>query len=221
MVMGTVSQDTEDSNMVDAGAFARRLSLEERFHKLAVAVDAGPHVRQRNADHLGVAFGFAGHFHETRSGLEDRVIGRLVAVRPESGHPKPDDVGLQRFHGFIIDAQLLVVSGKLVRRKNVDFEFLDQAVKNLLAFRIRQVEAERFLARVDAQEIGIHAIFAQDVISDQSVGVPVDRVFQPVDLHPVLGQSEGQIGQDRGLFQRQNRDVLEYIHGSPPTKEKG
>jgi len=87
-------------------------------------------------------------------------------------------------------------------------------VKKLAAFGFSHVQAQGLLAGIDAQKISVHALFAQDVVADHAVGIPVDRMLQPDHVHSILGQAVGEIGQDGGLLEGQHVQIFEEIHRS-------
>ncbi len=105
---------------IHAGTLTGDLSLVKRLHDQPVTVFTGAHVRKRNTGYIGFTFLLTRQIHQTRSGLQNRIIGGLIALRSETRNAQPDDIRLERLYGFVIDPQFFIVAGKLVGGKNVD-----------------------------------------------------------------------------------------------------
>ena len=201
-----------DHGHVDAGPFAGECPLVQRLHQLTVGVLAGAHVGQRDAHHLRVAARLAGEVHETPARLQNRIVGGLVAVRPEPGDAQPDEVGLDRAQGLVVHPQRRVVLGQLVRGKDVHIEFHDHAFQELLRTRILQIEGHRLLAAVDRKEITAHAVFALDEgMTDHAVRIAEFGVLEADNPHAVLRQTIGEIREHRRLLETQHGEVGEDV----------
>ena len=150
-----------------------------------------PHIRQGNTHGLGGPSSLTGHLHKPGPGLKDRIVGAFIAVRSEPGYTQPDDILLDRLERFIIDSEFFIIPGKLIGRKNIGVQLLYQGIKDLPPFRLSQIQRQGLFAGIDAEEIGIHPFLAKDIFADQPVGIPINGMLQPDDLHAIVRQSVG------------------------------
>ena len=172
---------------VNAAALPGKLPFVKGLHQHAVSMLTGAHVGQRDPQNLRISIGFPGQFHQSRAGLQNRVIGAFIAVGSETGDAQPDDIRFDRLECIVADAQFFVIARQLVGCKNIHLQLRDELIKNFLPFFFRQVQGQGLFTGIDAQIIGVHAFFRQHVVADHPVGITVNRVFQPDDVHPVLG----------------------------------
>ena len=86
----------------------------------------GTHVGKRDAHHLRCSSLFSSKLHQSPSGLEHRIISRLIALWPKTSHPQPDDIFLDLFEHLVFDSKFGIISGQLIGRKDIHLQFEDE-----------------------------------------------------------------------------------------------
>src|SRR5438034_11327937 len=98
--------------------------------------------------------------------LEDRIVGGLIVIGPETGDADPDQVGLDGSERGVVDAELGVAPRALVRGEDVHAQRLDELPEHLAPLGLGEVQRDRLLAEVVRQEIAPHARLGQKVAAD-------------------------------------------------------
>ena len=144
---------------VDVLALARRPRVPQGRQDGVGGVQAGEQIDDRHPDlhRLGArrAVRLAGDGHQPAHGLDHIVVARPVRVRPvlaEAGDGAIDQLRIDRRQRGVVEAVLLQPAGLEVLDHHV--AGCSQTTHGLGAFRAGDVQLDRLLASVGAQEIG-------------------------------------------------------------------
>ena len=193
--------------------------LGQRQHHVGVDLVAGLEIDQRHPHQRRRPVGLAGHLHVAGLRLDHRVVARQVGmVRPHRRDPGPDQVGLDRGQGGVIDAELLVARRYGVAAEHVDIELADDAPQRRAARLGLEVECDRLLADVGRDEIGV-TVGVGHPAADIAVGIARLRVarrrrgLDPDHAPAEMDEAQRGVGHRQRLLHRQDGP---FSQPSPP-----
>ena len=177
-------------------------------------------IHHRQAEDHRVAMRVARQLHETRARLQDGIVRRFVARRSKTRDAHPDQIGFDRAQRFVINAELFIRIGALIRGEDVNRRFADQAMQDAPPSFVEQVQGDGFLPQIVRQEVGVHSRLeaclgvrvAQHLRTHPTVRVAARRRLKADDPHPIHDQFQGHIRKRRRLFEREDSERVEGIH---------
>src|SRR5215467_12634811 len=140
---------------VDLLSLSGGIAMTQRRQYPDAAIKPCEQIRERNSDLLGLAIRLPGQTHDPAHRLDQTVITGPRRVRsglPEAGDRTVDQPG---------KSPVKLIIAETIFRQRADLEVLDENValgdqpqRDLLAFRLGDVERDRPLVAVDADEVG-------------------------------------------------------------------
>ena len=171
---------------VDLLPLPGQVAMPQRRQDADAAIQPGEQVGHRHADLLRQPVGLAGQAHDAAHRLDQAVVARPRRIRPGLAEAGDRAVDQPRKPGM----QLLVAQA--VFRQRADLEVLhqdvaagDQLQRDLLAFRLADIQRDRLLVAVDADEIGA---FLVPGIDRRREAARVVAGARPLDLDHVGAQ---------------------------------